>query len=101
MQRVKRPRPFPGAKVRLPALLVQICEDEEQQHRDEARDEDRRNDNTAHRVGRDTSGPTCRLSFGGKQFINAFTPRHRKQQVLSTWPAFRCPSESSGWLPNR
>ena len=67
MQRVEGPSPLPRTEVGLPALLVEISKDEEEQNRDETRDYNRRDDYTVHRAGEDTSGQTRWLSFGGKQ----------------------------------
>ena len=79
VQRVSGPGQLPRAEVRLPALLVQISKDEKQQNRDKSRNQNRRDNNTVHRVGEDTSGQAFWLSFGGKQWVNVFIPSRRTQ----------------------
>src|SRR5579864_6405657 len=88
MQRVGSPCQLPRAEVGLTALLVQICEDEEQQDGNEPWDDRRCDDNTIHRVGV-YRWPESPARFRGKTCGSMISqPRIRTQQNLSTVSAF-------------
>src|SRR5580700_2776430 len=52
MQRIGCPRQLPGAEIRLPALLIQVGEDQEQQHRDQSRNHHHADDDAVHEAWR-------------------------------------------------